>query len=96
VITATGTATSLGCNPTTAAIDAALGSATATDACSAVSITSSDGAVSTTSCSSSQTRTFTAIDGCGNSATTSRTVTWLSTPSAPTYYYYTCFPNPWL
>jgi hypothetical protein len=84
VITATGTTTTLGCNPTTAQIDAALGTATATDACSTVSITSTDGAIATTSCSSSQTRIFTAIDGCGNSATTSRTVSWLSAPSPPT------------
>jgi hypothetical protein len=48
VITATGTATSLGCNPTAAQIDAALGTATATDACSTVSVSASDGSVSTT------------------------------------------------
>jgi hypothetical protein len=33
VITATGTATSLGCNPSASDITAALGTATATDAC---------------------------------------------------------------
>src|SRR5678810_1215682 len=74
----------LGCNPASSAIAAALGSASATDGCSAVTITSTDGAISTSSCSSSQTRIFTAVDGCGNSATITRTVTWLSAPSPPT------------
>src|SRR4030095_1626152 len=74
----------LGCNPASSAITAALGSASATDGCSTATITFTDGAVSTSSCSSSQTRIFTAVDGCGNSATTSRTVTWLSAPSPPT------------
>ena len=31
----------------------------------------------------SQTRTFTAIDACGNTATASRTVTWTSAPNPP-------------
>ncbi len=83
-ITATGTTLTLGCNPVASDINAALGTATATDACGVPTVTSSDGAVSTTSCSSSQTRTFTAVDACGNSATVSRTVTWLSAPSPPT------------
>src|SRR4029453_6170860 len=74
----------LGCNPASSAITAALGSASATDACSTATITFTDGAVSTSSCSSSQTRIFTAVDGCGNSATITRMVTWLSAPSPPT------------
>jgi hypothetical protein len=85
VITATGTATSLGCNPTASDIDAALGTATATDACSSVTVTATDGAVSTTNCSSSQTRIFTAVDGCGNSATSSRTITWTTCQTTPTF-----------
>src|SRR5204863_132994 len=58
VITATGTTLALGCNPTAAQIDAALGSATATDNCSTPTVTSLDGVVSGT-CAKSQTRTFT-------------------------------------
>src|SRR4029453_7204012 len=72
------------CNPASSAITAALGSASATDGCSTATITFTDGTISTSSCSSSQTRIFTAVDGCGNSATISRTVTWLSAPSPPT------------
>src|SRR5678810_1118089 len=74
----------MGCNPLASDIDAALGSATATDGCSTATVTFTDGAISTSSCSSSQTRIFTAVDGCGNSATITRTVTWLSAPSPPT------------
>src|SRR6185369_17842003 len=67
----------LGCNPLTSDITTALGSATATDGCSTASITQqSDGSINSSSCSRSQTRTFTATDGCGRSATISRTVTW--------------------
>src|SRR5204862_7425614 len=62
--------------PSASDISAALGSATATDACSAVTITSSDAPAVTDNCSVSQTRTFTARDGCGNTATASTTVTW--------------------
>ena len=56
----------LGCNP--ANVAAALGTATATDACGTVTnITSSDGAVISNGCLRSQTRTFTATDACNNS-----------------------------
>src|SRR5678815_5597669 len=75
----------LGCNPLASDITAALGSATATDACSTATVTFTDGAVSTSSCSSSQTRIFTAIDGCGNSATISRTVNWTSDLIPPAF-----------
>ena len=44
--------------------------------CSTTTVTSTDGTVTTTSCSTSQTRIFTARDACGNTATASRTVTW--------------------
>src|SRR4029450_1234268 len=81
-ITATGTTFTPGCNPSSSAIDAALGSATATDACGTVTITSVDGSVSG-SCAKSQTRTWTATDGCGNTATASRTITWSATSITP-------------
>jgi hypothetical protein len=84
-ITATGTATNLGCNPSASNITAALGSATASDACGAPTLTISNSAVSSTGCSRSQTRTWTAIDGCGNSATTSRIVNWVVDLTPPTF-----------
>jgi hypothetical protein len=49
----TGAITTLGCNPTSSAITAALGSATATDACGNPTLSFSDGTISTTSCSAS-------------------------------------------
>src|SRR4030095_8365980 len=73
-----------GCNPSAAEISAALGSATATDNCGPVTPTAVDGTVSNTGCIYSQTRTFTATDACGNSATTSRTITWTQDIIAPT------------
>src|SRR5216117_728439 len=84
VITATGAATTLNCNPVASDINAALGTATATDACGTPTVTSSDGAVQSSGCLRSQTRTFTATDGCGNTATTSRTATWTEDIIAPT------------
>jgi len=84
VITATGTTLTLACNPTAAAIDAALGTATATDGCGPVTPTASTGNVTTTGCSRSQTRTWTATDACGNAAlSVSRTITWTSDTIAP-------------
>src|SRR4029453_16716914 len=79
-VTAAGT---LGCNPSSAAIAAAFGSATAKDACGSFTMTSADGPV-TGSCTQSQTRTFTATDACGNTATASSTVSWTSDLNPPT------------
>jgi len=78
VITATGSATILSCSPSSAAIEAALGTATATDNCGLASLTSSTSAVTTNGNNSSQTRTWTAKDACNNTSTISRTVTWTS------------------
>src|SRR5204863_1151992 len=76
VITATGTTLTLGCNPTAVAIDAALGTATATDGCGPVTPNASTGTVSSTGCVRTQTRTWTATDACGNAAVAvSRTIT---------------------
>jgi hypothetical protein len=73
----------LGCNPSAGAMTAALGSAGASDACSAPTITNSDGTVFTSGCSRTQTRTFTAIDACGNFSTVSRTVNWFADNTPP-------------
>ena len=75
-ITTGGSNAPLDCNPSASAINAALGTATATDGCGAVTISVSDGSVSSNSCSRSQTRTWTARDACGNTTTNSRTANW--------------------
>src|SRR5205085_1409166 len=82
-ITATGTTTTLGCNPMAADIDAALGTATATDNCGTPTLTSTDNTVSSSGCDRTETRTWTATDGCGNSSTESRTVSWTYDVTAP-------------
>src|SRR6185436_12247791 len=58
VITATGTTLTLSCNPLAAAIDAALGSATATDNCGVGAPVAVDSAVTSSGCGRSQTRTW--------------------------------------
>src|SRR4029077_3604214 len=68
---------------TAAQIDAALGTATATDNCGPVTPTSTDGAVSSNGCVRTQTRTWTATDACGNSSSASRTATWTLDVTAP-------------
>jgi hypothetical protein len=73
----------LGCNP--ANPDGSLGSASATDGCGAVTITQTDGAVISYGCNRSRTRTFTATDGCLNTATTSRTVRWVADDTPPEF-----------
>src|SRR6185369_8575361 len=84
VITATGTTLTLGCNPTSTQIDAALGSATVNDNCGPVTAISSDGSINTNGCTRTQTRTWNATDACGNSAiAVSRQVTWTQDSIAP-------------
>ena len=77
----------LNCNPAASDITGALGSASATDGCGTPTVLSppSDGAVQSSVCGRSQTRTFTARDACGNTATISRTVTWTTSPSPPVF-----------
>src|SRR5204863_9977410 len=82
--TATGGSLTLGCNPTTGDINGALGSASATDACGKIGRASCSDSVTSNGCARSQTRTFTAIDACGNTSTTSRTATWTADVTAPT------------
>ena len=87
VITAIGTPTDgvLGCNPDAATIDAALGTASATDNCGPVTAVPSDGAVISDGCNRSQTRTWTSVDACGNQAIpVSRTATW-TVATAPVF-----------
>jgi hypothetical protein len=84
VITTGGTTTTLGCNPTTGDINGALGTASATDGCGTPSLSAgSDGSVGSNGCTRTQTRTWTAIDACGNTSTASRTVTWTSDNTPP-------------
>src|SRR5687767_2639671 len=85
VLTTGGTGTSLGCNPSAGDINGALGTATATDACGVPTVSSSDGTVTSDGCVRTQTRTFTAIDACNNTATASRTVTWTADLTAPVF-----------
>jgi len=83
-ITATGTTLTLGCNPTAAQIEAALGTATATDDCGDVTPTHADAAPVRNACSVSQTRTWNAVDGCNHAAApVSRKVTWTEDTSGP-------------
>src|SRR5205814_3627609 len=84
VITATGTTSTLGCNPTAEQINAALGTATAQANCGPVTPTPSDSAVTSDGCSRSQTRAWNVSDACGNAALpVSRTVTWTANTQAP-------------
>src|SRR5436309_639405 len=58
----TGTTLTLGCNPTAPQIDAALGTATATDNCTVGTPTASDSAVTSSGCGRSQMRTWNVSD----------------------------------
>src|SRR5678815_3203307 len=46
------------------------------DACGTSTVTQTDGPISSTGCNRSQTRSWSIMDGCSNTATASRTVTW--------------------
>ena len=75
-ILASGTTLLLGCNPSAADIDAALGSATATDNCGNLVPEATDGSVELSGNTFSQTRSFSVEDASGNPASVSRTVSW--------------------
>ncbi|WP_345243061.1 hypothetical protein, partial [Nibrella saemangeumensis] len=71
------TTTTLGCSPSTSDIEAAFGTASASDNCDgAVTAIPSTSSVGANGCIRTQTRTWTARDNCGNQTTASHTVTW--------------------
>jgi hypothetical protein len=85
----------LGCNPTSAQIGMALGSATADDDCGGtVTPSPSTGGDVPNGCSVSRTRTWSAVDACGNPAVqVSRTATWTSNSQAPSITGVTATPS---
>ncbi|MBK5283822.1 MAG: hypothetical protein JJE25_00330, partial [Bacteroidia bacterium] len=80
VFTSCPAGSALGCNPSSVP---AAGNAAATDNCGSPTITSSLGTVTSNGCSQTQTRTYTATDGCGNSATCTQVFTWTLDTIAP-------------
>src|SRR6185436_16984485 len=73
------------CNPTAAQVSAAFGNATATDNCGTVTPTGTHGTETLVSgCTYQVIKTWTATDGCGNSATASQTVSYTKDLTAPT------------
>ncbi len=72
----------LGCNP--AGVPGP-GVAVATDNCGTPTITSSLGTISSNGCLRSQTRTYTATDGCGNTATCTQVFTWTADQAPPVF-----------
>src|SRR5437899_3430857 len=85
VISASGSALALGCNPNATQIGAALGTATATDNCGVGTPTATtDAVVNTSTCGRSQTRRCNVSDACGNAATeVTRTATWTADNTPP-------------
>ncbi len=73
---ATGTSVTLGCDPGAAAIEAALGAASATDNCGSPTLQVSTSAVSANGNNREQTRSWIAKDASDNTTTQSRTVKW--------------------
>jgi len=80
--TSTPTGSDLGCNPT--GLPAPV-NPSATDNCGTPTVTSSNGSINSNVCSRSQTRTYTATDACGNTATTSQTFTWTADVTGPVF-----------
>jgi hypothetical protein len=75
----------LGCNPTPSAINNALGSATATSECGIQNLVETMGPIVVAGCQRFQTIVFTATDGCGNTATVSRSVGWVFDITSPVF-----------
>jgi hypothetical protein len=84
VITAAGDNTPLQCNPSLASIDAALGTASATDNCGVGAPSYTDSPVNADGCDRCQTRTWNVTDVHNNAAVAvSRTVCWIEDHSTP-------------
>src|SRR6185369_7379511 len=78
------TATNPACNPTAADINNAFGTASVTDNCSTgLTASPTDGAEQGTSCSRTITRTWTAVDACGNTGSQTQTITFTRDTQAP-------------
>src|SRR6185369_2958082 len=78
------TATNPACNPTAADINTAFGTASVTDNCSTgLTASPTDGAEQGTSCSRTITRTWTAVDACGNTGSQTQTITFTRDTQAP-------------
>jgi gliding motility-associated-like protein len=83
VITLTPTGT-VPCNPTPGQISGAFGSATVTDNCSAgLAATGTLGAETGSGCTFSVTKTWTVTDSCGNTGTTTQTITFTRDTQVP-------------
>ena len=80
--TSTPSGSDLGCNPTGLPNPV---NPSASDNCGTPTVTSSDGGITSNSCSRSQTRTFTARDACGNTATVGQTFTWVADLTGPVF-----------
>ena len=78
-------------------LSATLGTATATDGCGTPTVNAGvDGADQSNGCLRTRTRTFTATDACGNTATISRTVTWTADVTPPVFTGYLCNSRSWM
>src|SRR6185436_13146855 len=73
---------SIACNPTVELIDAAFTAPTFTDNCGTPTVAVTN-AHSGTGCTQSDTRTWTATDGCGNTASVAQTISYSVDTQAP-------------
>ena len=76
--------------------DGSLGTATATDACGAVTVTSSDGAVVSDGCNRSKQEHSLQLMVVCNTSTASRTVRWIADVTPPVFTGSCTDVNPWL